>query len=86
MLTLLLQTQANPSASQLTNGHNFLNASKLFMYEQGGAVVTPEPLWLEREGEREGFIVTDGIEKTKRMLKIKPAGSPGTTPCLPLRR
>lgn len=52
MLTLLLKTQLNPSASQLTNGHNFFNASKLLMNEQGGAVVTPKPFWLERERKR----------------------------------
>ena len=40
---------AQPTGSQLTNGHNFFNASKLFMNEQGGAVVTPKPLWLETE-------------------------------------
>lgn len=49
MLMLLLKTQLSPSMSQLTNGHNFFNASKLFMNEQGGAVVTPKPLWLGRE-------------------------------------
>lgn len=49
MLTLLLKTRLSPSMAQLTNGHNFFNASKLFMNEQGGAVVTPKPLWLGRE-------------------------------------
>lgn len=43
------QNQLNSSASQLTDGHNFFNASKLFMNEQGGAVVSPKPLWLEKE-------------------------------------
>jgi hypothetical protein len=40
---------AQPINIQLTYGHNFFNASKLFMNEQRGAVVTPKTLWLERE-------------------------------------
>lgn len=66
--TLLLKTQLDPSMSQLTNGHNFFNASKLFMNEQGGAVVTPKPLWLGREGEREGLNVTDEMQITTQEL------------------
>lgn len=46
-------TQRYPARSQLTNGHNFFNAAKLFMNEQGGAVVTPKPLWLGREDGKE---------------------------------
>lgn len=53
---------------QLTNGHNFFNASKLFMNEQGGAVVTPKPFWLEREWERDRPNITDEMEESTQKL------------------
>lgn len=58
MLTLPFKTHLKPSMSPLTNGHNFFNASKLFVNEQGGAVVTPKPLWLEREKEKEKSLMS----------------------------
>lgn len=53
-----------PDPAPLTNGHHLLDASELLLNEQGGAVVAPEPLGLQREAESGRLRVSDGPPPT----------------------